>query len=132
MVCACLAFAQVPVSLTMTAGLGERALPDDPLCRSNCTWFVNPPAYTATWGTDDTTAASGDTITEPIIHFTASYSLAVHSIAKSNFDVLVGGLAAPASNVTLVTDDSTPTTELVIGVALDNFSVCFSVLHRGW
>lgn len=100
------------------------ALPDDPVCRSDCTSHVNPPVYSATWGRDDTPASSGDTIAEPVLRFTATYSLYVHIIAVSNFRVTVNGQAAHPSDVTLLSDPSTPATELVISVALASSTVC--------
>ena len=105
---------------------------DDPLCRADCTSFTNPPTYTATWGSDNTPAAAGGTITEPTIFFTATYSLFVHRIAESSFNVRVGGGPVSPSAVTLLTDDSTPTKELVISVALGGISVrCTREWHAG-
>ena len=108
---------------------------DEPLCRPDCTSLNNPPVYSATWGRDSNPAASGDVIAEPVVHFTATYSLYVHVIASSNFRVSVDGLPVPSSDVTLVNDPATPARELVVRVSLDSSLVrgCrrgFSLQHQ--
>ena len=114
----CIVCRPTPSGLSHTQCHHACTLADDPLCRWDCTSHVNPPTYTATWGRANAPAPSGGIITEPALQFTATYSLYVHIIAASNFRVTVNGQIASPSDITLLSDPSTPTTELVIGVAL--------------
>ena len=123
----CIVCRPTPSGLSHTQCHHACTLADDPLCRWDCTSHVNPPTYTATWGRANAPASSGDIITEPALLFTATYSLYVHIIAASNFRVTVNGQIASPSDITLLSDPSTPTTELVIGVALDS-----SLVRESW